>query len=137
MASIANPVSQPSLSDTFPIDLFAVESGVPVEVMMGFLKASGLELKDIYDVVIPARTLKHRRSGKQNLSRDESDKLARVIRLYDRAVQVFGDPAKAQRWLRTPKHRYEEKTPLQMMRTDLGGRMVDEMLWQIADGMFA
>jgi len=104
---------------------------------MAFLKAAGLELKDIYDVVIPARTLKHRRSGKQNLSRDESDKLARVIRLYDQAVQVFGDPLKAQHWLRAPKHRYEEKTPLQMMRTDLGGRMVDEMLGQIDHGMFA
>jgi putative toxin-antitoxin system antitoxin component (TIGR02293 family) len=131
MASIANPVPQSSLLDTFQINL------VTVEVMMRFLEASGLELKDIYDVVIPARTLKHRRSGKQNLSRDESDKLARVIRLYDRAVQVFGDPAKARHWLSAPKHRYEEKTPLQMMRTDVGGRMVDEMLGQIEHGMFA
>jgi putative toxin-antitoxin system antitoxin component (TIGR02293 family) len=107
MASIANPVPQSSLLDTFQINLVTVESGVSVEVMMRFLEASGLELKDIYDVVIPARTLKHRRSGKQNLSRDESDKLARVIRLYDRAVQVFGDPAKARHWLSAPKHRYE------------------------------
>jgi putative toxin-antitoxin system antitoxin component (TIGR02293 family) len=137
MDSIANPVSQSSFSEVFHIDLVAVESGVSVEVMMRFLEASGLALKDIYDVVIPARTLKHRRSGKQNLSRDESDKLARVIRLYDRAVQVFGNPAKAQHWLRAPKHRYEEKTPLQMMRTDLGGRMVDEMLGQIEHGMSA
>jgi len=137
MASIANPVTQSSLSDTFHIDIVTVESGVSVEVMMRFLEASGLELKDIYDVVIPARTLKHRRSGKQNLSRDESDKLARVIRLYDRAVAVFGDPAKARHWLRNRKLRFAERTPLQTMRTELGGRMVDEMLGQIEHGMFA
>jgi len=77
------------------------------------------------------------RSGKQNLSRDESDKLARVIRLYDRAAAAFGDPAKARHWLRNRKLRFAERTPLQTMRTELGGRMVDEMLGQIEHGMFA
>jgi hypothetical protein len=45
MASIANPASQSSLSDTFHIDLVTVESGVSVEIMMRFLEASGLEPK--------------------------------------------------------------------------------------------
>ena len=108
-----------------------------METMTTFVATSGVELKDLYDIVIPARTLKHRRSRKQTLSPDESDKLARLIRVFDQAVAVFGDRERARNWLNKPKKRFEERTPLQMLRTEVGGRMVEEMLGQIDEGMFA
>jgi len=119
------------------LNLESVEAGVPVETMTSFVSASGVELKDIYNIVIPARTLKHRRSRKQPLSPDESDKLARLVRVFDQAVAVFGEIDQARRWLNKPKRRFDERTPLQMLRTDFGGRMVEEMLGQIDEGMFA
>lgn len=119
------------------LDLESVEAGIPVDTMTTFLSASGVELKDIYDVVIPARTLKHRRSRREALSSDESDKLARLVRVFDQAVSVFGDAVRARAWLSAPKKRFDQRTPLQMLRTDLGGRMVEEMLGQIEYGMFA
>jgi putative toxin-antitoxin system antitoxin component (TIGR02293 family) len=119
------------------LDLESVEAGVPVETMANFVSASGVEFKDIYDIVIPARTLKHRRSRKQSLSPDESDKLARLMRVFDQAVSVFGGVEQARTWLNKPKKRFDERTPLQMLRTDFGGRMVEEMLGQIDEGMFA
>ncbi len=119
------------------ISLESVEAGVPVETMTKFVSASGVELKDIYEIVIPARTLKHRRSRKEALSRDESDKLARLVRVFDQAVSVFGEVDQARRWLNKPKKRFDDRTPLHMLRTDFGGRMVEEMLGQIDEGMFA
>ena len=119
------------------LNLETVEAGVPVETMTSFVSASGIELKDIYDIVIPARTLKHRRSRKQALSPDESDKLARLVRVFDQAVSVFGAVEQARSWLHKPKKRFDQRTPLQMLRTDFGGRMVEEMLAQIDEGMFA
>jgi putative toxin-antitoxin system antitoxin component (TIGR02293 family) len=119
------------------LDLESVEAGVPVETMANFVSASGVEFKDIYDIVIPARTLKHRRSRKQPLSPDESDKLARLMRVFEQAVSVFGGAEQARAWLNKPKKRFDERTPLQMLRTDFGGRMVEEMLGQIDEGMFA
>jgi putative toxin-antitoxin system antitoxin component (TIGR02293 family) len=88
-------------------------------------------------VVIPARTLKHRRQRGEPFNLDESDRLARVARMYELAVKVFGDPEKAKRWLTKPKIRFEERSPLTMMHTDFGGRQVEEMLIQIDEGMFA
>ena len=117
--------------------LESVETGIPVETMTNFVSASGVELKDIYEIVIPARTLKHRRSRRESLSRDESDKLARLVRVFDQAVSVFGEAEQARKWLNTPKKRFDDRTPLHMLRTDFGGRMVEEMLGQIDEGMFA
>lgn len=121
----------------FRLDVESVEAGVPVSTMTGFVSASGVQLKDIYDVVIPARTLKHRRSRHEPLSRDESDKLARLIRVFDQATAVLGGADKARTWLGRAKSRFGDRTPLQMLRTEVGGRLVEEMLGQIDEGMFA
>ncbi len=104
--------------------------------MTELLAMAGLELKDIYDIVIPARTLTHRRARKEKLSVDESDKLARVIRIYEHTQRVFGSAPKALKFLKTPKERFDGRTPIEMLRTDLGGRLVEDWLWQIDDGVF-
>lgn len=119
------------------LDVESVEAGLPVSTMTGFVTASGIPLSDIYDVVIPARTLKHRRSRQEPLSRDESDKLARLIRIFDQAMVALGGVDKARVWLSKGKSRFGDRTPLQMLRTEVGGRLVEEMLGQIDEGMFA
>jgi putative toxin-antitoxin system antitoxin component (TIGR02293 family) len=58
------------------------------------------------------------------------------VRLYRFAVNVFGEQERALRWLGKPKHDFEERTPIQMLRTESGGRLVEEMLVQIEEGMF-
>jgi putative toxin-antitoxin system antitoxin component (TIGR02293 family) len=128
---------QAPLMTALHIDLETVEAGVPLGTVAKFVSASGMQLKNIYEIVIPARTLKHRKARKEPLTSDESDKLVRLIRVYDQAVQVLGAKEKALYWLSEPKKRFEDRTPIQMLRTDLGGRMVEEMLGQIHHGMFA
>ncbi len=119
------------------IDLDSIEAGLPLGAISDFVAASGLQLKDVYEVVIPARTLKHRRDRKEPLNLDESDKFARLVRVYAFAVKVFADKERGLRWLTKPKHRFAGRTPIQMLRTELGGRMVEEMLVQIDEGIFA
>jgi putative toxin-antitoxin system antitoxin component (TIGR02293 family) len=125
------------LMNSLRLDLRTVESGVSVATMASFVSASGLQLRDIYDIVIPARTLKHRKARKEPLTPDESDKLARLIRIYDHAVRVLGDREKALHWLNKPLRRFAGRTPLQMLRTEFGARMIEEMLGQMDYGMFA
>jgi putative toxin-antitoxin system antitoxin component (TIGR02293 family) len=122
---------------TLRLDLAHVESGVPIATLSDFAASSGIPLKDLYDVVIPARTLKHRRARREPLSRDESDKLARLVRIFDHTVRVFSDTTRARAWLEEPKRRFENRTPLTMLRTETGGRLVEEFLVQIDEGMFA
>jgi putative toxin-antitoxin system antitoxin component (TIGR02293 family) len=121
----------------FTFDWREIERGLPLSTLEEFSAYSGIAVKDLLEVVIPARTLKHRRQKKEPLNLDESDRLARVARLWELGVKVFGDPDKARRWLTKPKMRFEERSPLTMMHTDLGSRQVEEMLIQIDEGMFA
>ena len=130
-------VSRAPLMTSLRLDLQTVEAGVSVATMASFVSSSGLEFSELYDVVIPARTLKHRKARKEPLSRDESDKLARLIRIYDQTVRVLGDREKALHWLRKPLRRFAGRTPLEMLRTEFGARMVEEMLGQLDYGMFA
>lgn len=128
--------TRPFLS-TLHLNLETVESGVPVATMTEFVSASGVPLKDLYDIVIPARTLKHRRARREPLSPDESDKFARLVRIFDHAVKVFSGVERARIWLNKPKRRFGGRTPIDMLRTETGGRLVEEMLFQIEHGMFA
>ena len=128
---------RPGLLTSLRLDLESVEAGVPVETITSFVLASKVELKDVNAVVISARALRYRRSRKQSLSLDESDRLARLVHIFDQAVSVFSDAERARRWLSKPKKRFHERTPLRMLRTDFGGRAVEEMLVQIDEGMFA
>ena len=136
MATATKPLAAP-LTTALQLDLAHIEAGVPLSAIAAFVAGSGIPMKDVYKIVIPARTLKHRRDKKQTLTTDESDKLARLARVFDHAVQVFGDPERAMRWLSRPKHRFDERTPIEMTQTDSGARGVEEMLGQIEYGLFA
>jgi putative toxin-antitoxin system antitoxin component (TIGR02293 family) len=136
MATATKPLAAP-LTVTLQLDLAHIEAGVPLSAIAAFVAGSGIPMKDVYKIVIPARTLKHRRDKKQTLTRDESDKLARLARVFDLAVRVFGETKSAMHWLSLPKHRFDERTPIEMTQTDAGARGVEEMLIQLDEGMFA
>ena len=114
----------------------AVEKGLSVRTISS-LVAHGIHDKEIYSLIVPRRTLQHRRARKEKLSVEESDRAARVARLTTLAERVFADTEAGMRWLRAPKRRFTGRTPMEMLVTEAGSRMVEEMLYQIDDGMAA
>jgi putative toxin-antitoxin system antitoxin component (TIGR02293 family) len=53
------------------------------------------------------------------------------------AEQVFGEPERAWRWLRKSKSRFDGRPPIDMLATEAGARLVEEMIVQIDHGIFA
>jgi putative toxin-antitoxin system antitoxin component (TIGR02293 family) len=92
---------------------------------------------EIYNFIVPRRTLVHRKSRREPLTHDESDRAVRLARISSLAEEVFGDDAKASRWLRKVKTRFEGRSPLEMLRTEAGARLVEEMLLQLDYGFAA
>ena len=101
------------------------------------LTEHGYSDEEISALVVPKRTLARRRAGKQLLTVEETDKALRLKRVAVQAERVFGDPAKAYRWLRKPKDRLDGDTPLAWLASESGARVVEEMLHQIEHGIFA
>ncbi|HXE30995.1 MAG TPA: antitoxin Xre/MbcA/ParS toxin-binding domain-containing protein [Terriglobales bacterium] len=101
------------------------------------LAALGLERAEIDATIIPSRTLQHRRSRKEKLTVEESDRVLRVARVISLAESVYGSRERALAWLRRPHPGLGERVPLSLLKTDTGSRIVEERLTQIDEGIFA
>ena len=113
-----------------------VEQRLPVTTIKSLVRG-GLSDAEVYQLIVPRRTLAHRIARHQPLSKGESDKAVRVARITAMAEQVFGEPERAWRWLRKPQQRFDGKAPIDMLATEAGARLVEEMLVQIDQGIFA
>ena len=86
---------------------------------------------------IPQRTLTRRLSEGSLLTSAESDRTVRMARVYANAVEMIGDEEKAIEWLRTPNRALGGERPLDQLDTDMGARMVEDILGRIAYGVYS
>ena len=112
-----------------------VERGLPT-ASVDVLRNEGLTFSEVHDLVLPARTLKHRIIKNQPLSIEETDRTLRVAKVLALAEQVFGSHDKALGWLRRPNRRLKDRTPMQLLRSEVGGEFVRQMLYQIDEGIY-
>jgi putative toxin-antitoxin system antitoxin component (TIGR02293 family) len=113
-----------------------VDERLPVASLES-LSNHGVSDEEIYNFIVPRRTLAHRKTRRESLSHEESDRAVRIARTTAIAEEVFGDDAKASRWLRKPKTRFDGRSALEMLRSEAGARLVEEMLLQINYGFVA
>ena len=113
-----------------------VEKRLPPAAIKSLVRG-GLSDAEVYRLIVPRRALAHRVAKRQPLSREESDKAVRVARITAMAEHVFGEPARAWRWLRKPKRLLADKTPIEMLATESGARIVEEIIFQIDHGIAA
>lgn len=124
------------LSRLAPQAARTIEAGLPVSIVESLLEL-GLSRTEMHELVVKPRTLSHRRDKGQPLSIDESGRAVRVVRIIEQATGAFGDKDKAMRWLRKAKRRFDGRAPMDMLLTETGGRLVEEMLIQIDEGIVA
>jgi putative toxin-antitoxin system antitoxin component (TIGR02293 family) len=117
-------------------DILRIVEGRLAPSVIKRLTALGLERSEIDTTVIPLRTLQHRRSRREKLTMEESDRVLRVIRVLSSAETIYGSRERALAWLRKPHPRLKDRTPLSLLKTDTGSRIVEELLVQIDQGMF-
>lgn len=86
-------------------------------------------------VQISNRTL-NRRRVKGRLRADESERVLRLARIYDQAVDVFGSDEAATSWLKHPARGLGGAIPLEYADTAPGAEEVMMLLGRIAHGAF-
>jgi putative toxin-antitoxin system antitoxin component (TIGR02293 family) len=125
------------ISPDSALDLAKIaEKGLPTE-SIAYLKEKGLTFSEVSEIVISPRTLKHRKARGEQLSVEETDRMLRVARIITLADQVFGNHEKALTWLRQVDERLNDRTPLSMLHTESGGRLLENLLWQIDEGVYS
>jgi len=112
-----------------------VQEGLPYRALEKVMERFGLELSETQRVLLmPLRTLS-RRKAMARMKAVESDRLIRLARIGAHAVQVFGTDEKAATWLHRPIRALDNRAPLDLLRTDLGTKQVENVLGRIEHGV--
>jgi putative toxin-antitoxin system antitoxin component (TIGR02293 family) len=112
-----------------------LQRGVPASFARA-VERDWLRREDIRQI-IPDRTLERRIANGEDLKIEEADGLARLMRVVSLARRAFEDEGLADEWLRTPNPALNDLIPIQMARTDLGGREVEAVLMRLEQGVFS
>jgi len=102
-----------------------------VEQLGEFLDKTTPQLMRVIE--INERTAQRRRE-QGALTAEESDRLARVARVTDRAVDAFGDAEQAKAWLRTANRALQGAAPFDLLGTDSGAELVTDELGRVEYG---
>ena len=114
-----------------------IQAGLPVSVVDSLVRQGILTLVEIERLVIPRRTLAHRKKKRQPLSREESDRLARIARIMTLAAETLGSQDKAGLWMRRPNRALRGARPLDLLETDGGAQVVEAILGRVSHGVFS
>ena len=99
------------------------------------LEVSSRELADA--ALITQRTLARRkRAGR--MQPDESDRLVRLARVFSRAIDLYvGNVDLARAWMMRPNRAFGEVSPIEMVKTDVGAREVENLIGRIEHGVIS
>lgn len=114
----------------------SVRKGLPYSALLRLQRNTSLPASVLADIAqIPARTLARRKQlGK--LDPDESDRLVRVARVFGRALELFeGEVRLARDWLSTAHLALGGRVPLELAKTDVGAREVENLVGRLEHGI--
>lgn len=131
-ALIGNPAGT-SVNDWRSV-VEATRQGFPVQTVDKLVQAGRLTAAEVDRTIIPRKTLSHRRKI-GTLTAEQSDRLARVMRVISAAEDTFGTDAKAAHWLRRPTEVLGGEAPLSLLDTSEGAREVERLLSRIDHGL--
>jgi putative toxin-antitoxin system antitoxin component (TIGR02293 family) len=118
-------------------DFIAVlDRGIPLGALSELTKES-LSAEEVERLIIPRRTLSHRKARNQRLSRAESERALRVASILSQAEQTFANKDKAHLWLRRPTSALGGRRPIDLLDCEPGARLVEQLLYRIGHGIAA
>jgi putative toxin-antitoxin system antitoxin component (TIGR02293 family) len=112
-------------------------AGLPTAVLRKVAAFLGLRPAKVGSLVnINEKTLERRLKAHARLKPDESERVARLMRIISLAASVLESEAHAREWLNRPLRELGGRTPLQMTATEPGAREVERVLGRIEHGIF-
>ncbi len=121
-----------------PSDLVAaIRQGFPTAILEQVAAELSTTQQSILGATrIPAATLTRRRREGGKLTPQESDRVYRLLNVYQSAVQLFeGDKEAARRWIQQPARALAGNTPLTHLDTEAGADAVLDLIGRLEHGV--
>ena len=113
-----------------------VEEGLPMAEVVEFGKQAGFTTDELARLIrVPPRTYARRVASKARLKVPEGERAVRIMRLFERAKQVFGTDENTRRWFDSRLLALGRKTPLEYAQTEPGAREVENIIGRIEHGV--
>ena len=115
-----------------------VRDGVSISRLVPVMEALGTNQQEIAELLgTSAKTVARLRKSGGKLDLRASDRTARLVRVFDRAVAVLGDAGRARTWLGESNQALGGSAPLRWLDTDAGTVEVLSLLGRIEHGVFS
>lgn len=115
----------------------AIREGLPAESFDWLKDQLKLTAAGLADVVQISRRTASRRKKEGRLKPGESERILRLVRIYQRATEVFGSREEAVGWMKEDNYALGGESPLQFADTEPGARRVRQLLGQIEHGVLS
>lgn len=121
-----------------PLELAdAISSGLPFSALARVSDSGMLSVEEARQLVGDGRALPRRNEAAGPLSTAESDRLVRTVRVIGFAEEALGERARAYRWLRKANRALGGRRPLDLLVSDVGARVVEQVLGRITHGVYS
>jgi putative toxin-antitoxin system antitoxin component (TIGR02293 family) len=113
-----------------------IQAGLPFSAIAKLQRASGLTLERIKHVTRMSEGSFNRRKKTGRLTEEESERLIRLSRIFECALQLHdGDAEEARQWLMTSIPALGNQRPLELAQTEPGAREVEDLIGRIEHGV--
>jgi putative toxin-antitoxin system antitoxin component (TIGR02293 family) len=113
-----------------------IKEGLPVKAFYRLCSNLDISEKALAKTLNIAISTLARRKKSGQMTFGESERIFRIARIFDRAVEVFGDEQMGRTWLKEPAWALGDITPLEFAETELGAQEIDDLLGRIEHGVF-
>jgi putative toxin-antitoxin system antitoxin component (TIGR02293 family) len=113
----------------------SVEAGLPVSAVDHIAAALAPGDSAFKYRIVPKATLERRRKARSRLTREEGNRVARLGKVFEAAVSIYRDPARAREFLTRRHVMLENRAPLDVaLATGPGADAVVNLLGRAAYG---
>lgn len=114
-----------------------IRNGIPSKAIDNVLENTGVSRAQLSNILHINNLELNQYSEQEKLSTEQSNLLYEFTRLYVRGLDILGDKQTVDKWLSRPNLALGEKTPLALLDTIEGFRLVDNLLAQVAYGFYS
>lgn len=115
----------------------ALKAGLPFQELEFLRKSLDLSMEKLVPILGISKATLHRRKNEGRLDSAESDRVLRLARLLGQASEVMESLENGRRWLNSPQIGLGGAVPLEYAETEVGARVVEELLGRIEYGVYS